>query len=137
MAISVLNVKEIRNGTTFPLNNYEEPFGVLEDSIFLPLQALQHNARDSLAKTVFFSFKSLDKILTKGEQEISSGVGRMRDNSQTQRDSSKKVLNSRVISASLSRGKHIELTAESPVRISLKHLEENMKNTIEEFNILN
>jgi len=128
MAISVLNVKEIRNGTTFPLNNYEEPFGVLEDSIFLPLQALQHNARDSLAKTVFFSFKSLDKILTKGEQEISSGVGRMRDNSQTQRDSSKKVLNSRVISASLSRGKHIELTAESPVRISLKHLEENMKN---------
>ena len=59
MAISVLNVKDIRNGSSFPLNNYEEPFGTIEDGIFLPARALESNAREKLVKAVFFSFKHL------------------------------------------------------------------------------
>ena len=117
MAISVLNVKDIRNGSSFPSSNYEEPFGTIEDSIFLPTQALERNARDKLVKTVFFSFKHLDEILARAEAATSgslySGPGLQRQ-----------ILNSRVISASLARGKHLQLPASAPVRVSLKHLRE-------------
>ena len=75
MAISVLNMKDIRNGSSFPLNNYEEPFGTIEDSIFLPLRALERNARDKLVKAVFFSFKHLDEILWQPDSFITPGKG--------------------------------------------------------------
>ena len=102
MAISVLNVKDIRNGSSFPSNNYEEPFGTIEDTIFLPAQALERNARDKLVKTVFFSFKHLDEILSRGEAVTSNSL--YSPNGQP-----RQVLNSRVISASLVRGKHLQL----------------------------
>ena len=131
MAISVLNVREIRNGSNFPLNNYEESFGPLEESIYLPLEALKQNSKGGLAKTVFFSFKRLNDILTNGEKEISRGM-QMRDSeNKNPSDTSKQIINSRIISASLATGKHIELPPNDPVRISLKHLrEQNMKNPV-------
>ena len=126
MAISVQNVKDIRNGSSFPLNNYEEPFGTIEDSIFLPLEALERNARDKLVKAVFFSFKQLDEILSKGDKKMNSQRSFHQLNT-----SPKQVLNSRVISASLVRGKHIQLPVSAPVRVSLKHLrEEGMGNPV-------
>ena len=126
MAISVLNVKDIRNGSSFPLNNYEEPFGTIEDSIFLPLEALERNARDKLVKAVFFSFKQLDEILSKGDKKMNSQQSFHQLNT-----GPKQVLNSRVISASLVRGKHIQLPVSAPVRVSLKHLrEEGMGNPV-------
>ena len=126
MAISVQNVKDIRNGSSFPLNNYEEPFGTIEDSIFLPLEALERNARDKLVKAVFFSFKQLDEILSKGDKKMNSQQSFHQLNT-----SPKQVLNSRVISASLVRGKHIQLPVSAPVRVSLKHLrEEGMGNPV-------
>lgn len=118
MAISVLNVKDIRNGSSFPLNNYEEPYGTIEDSIFLPLEALERNARDKLVKAVFFSFKQLDEILSKGDKKMNSLSFHLNT-------SPKQILNSRVISASLVRGKHIQLPSSAPVRVSLKHLRED------------
>ena len=117
MAISVLNVKDIRNGSSFPSNNYEEPFGTIEDSIFLPAPALQRNARDKLVKTVFFSFKHLDEILSRGEAVTSNSL-------YSPNGLPRQVLNSRVISASLVRGKHLQLPDSAPVRVSLKHLKE-------------
>jgi len=123
MAISVLNVKDIRNGSSFPSNNYEEPYGNIEDSIFLPLEALERNARDKLVKAVFFSFKQLDEILSKGDKKMNSLSFHQLNTGP------KQVLNSRVISASLVRGKHIQLPVSAPVRVSLKHLrEEGMGN---------
>ena len=123
MAISVLNVKDIKNGSSFPLNNYEEPYGTIEDSIFLPLEALERNARDKLVKAVFFSFKQLDEILSKGDKKMN---GLSFHNLNT---APRQVLNSRVISASLVRGKHLQLPVSAPVRVSLKHLrEEGMAN---------
>ena len=117
MAISVLNVKDIRNGSSFPSNNYEEPFGTIEDSIFLPAQALERNARDKLVKTVFFSFKHLDEILSRGEAGTASSL-------YSPGGQPRQILNSRVISASLVRGKHLQLPHTAPVRVSLKHLRE-------------
>ena len=111
MAISVLNVKDIRNGSSFPSNNYEEPFGTIEDSIFLPSEALERNARDKLVKTVFFSFKHLDEILSRGEAVTSNSL--YSPNGQP-----RQVLNSRVISASLVRGKHLQLPSAGNILVS-------------------
>ena len=123
MVISVLNVKDIRNGSSFPLNNYEEPYGTIEDSIFLPLEALERNARDKLVKAVFFSFKQLDEILSKGDKKMNSLSFHQL------KSGPKQVLNSRVISGSLVRGKHLQLPVSAPVRVNLKHLrEEGMGN---------
>lgn len=120
MAISVLNIRDVRNGSIFPLNNYEEPFGTLEDTIFLPRGALESSSRGKLAKTVFFSFKHLDEILSRTEISDVRSVY----NAQPQ-----PILNSRIISASLVRGKHLQLPRSAPVRVSLKHLrEEGMGN---------
>ena len=74
MAISVLHMKDIRNGTSFPLNNYEEPFGTIEDSIFLPLRALERSARDKLVKAVFFSFNHLDEILSRSDRMTTTPI---------------------------------------------------------------
>ena len=123
MAISVLNVKDIKNGSSFPLNNYEEPYGTIEDSIFLPLEALERNARDKLVKAVFFSFKQLDEILFKRDKKMN---GLSFNNHNT---APRQVLNSQVISAILVRRKHLQLPISAPVRVSLKHLrEEGMAN---------
>ena len=135
MAISVLNVKDIRNGSSFPLNNYEEPFGTIEDGIFLPARALESNAREKLVKAVFFSFKHLDEILSRSDKPgtISSSSSLYHHSGlQTGSTTSpRQILNSRVISASLVRGKHLQLPQSAPVRVSLKHLrEEGMGNPV-------
>ena len=113
MAISVLNLRDVRNGSNFPLNNYEEPFGTIEDSIHLPVGALERNSRGGLAKAVFFSYKHLDEILSRPDQSLKTSLYKQQP-----------VLNSRIISASLARGKHLQLPKSSPVTVSLKHLRE-------------
>ena len=123
MAISVLNIKEIRNGSTFPLNSYEEPFGPIEDSIHIPTEALRWNSKTRMAKAVFFSFKRLDEILTNGAKEVGSQLGKSLGRKLKEKSSGgRQVINSRVISGSLARGKHLELPAASPATISLRHL---------------
>ena len=113
MAISVLNLRDVRNGSNFPLNNYEEPFGTIEDSIHLPVGAPERNSRGGLAKAVFFSYKHLDEILSRPDQSLKTSLYKQQP-----------VLNSRIISASLARGKHLQLPTSSPVTVSLKHLRE-------------
>ena len=95
MAISVLNEKDIRNGSSFPLNSYEEPFGTIEDSILLPRRALETRGR--LVKTVFFSWRGLEQLL--GRDTDPAAATRYRPAAPAQQQ-----LNSRVISASLVRG---------------------------------
>ena len=57
---------------------------------------------------------------------------RMRDSdNKNPSDTSKQIINSRIISASLATEKHLELPPNAPVRISLKHLrEQNTKNPV-------
>ena len=125
MAISVLNVRDVRNGSSFPLNNYEEPYGTIEDSISLPPShpMEEGKSRPQLVKAVFFSFKQLEEILSRGDKK------KALRHSSTFRYSSgpKQILNSRVISASLAGRSHSHLQpnpGSRPLKISLKHLRE-------------
>ena len=119
MAISVLNVRDVRNGSSFPLNNYEEPYGTVEDGVFLHPRALQSQASDNLVKAVFFSFKRLEEILSRGHKRIASPHSSLRYNSGPEQ-----ILNSRIISASLVGGQREEQADSPPVRVSLRHLRE-------------
>ena len=119
MAISVLNVRDVRNGSSFPLNNYEEPYGTIEDSIYLPPSAIKGSSRQQLVKTVFFSFKQLEEILSQGDKKKAVGPSSFRYNSGTEQ-----ILNSRIISASLVGGSHLAAPGAQPVKVSLKHLRE-------------
>merc|ERR1712012_372756 len=81
---------------------------------------------DKLVKAVFFSFKQLDEILSKGDKKMNIQQSFHQLNSGPEQ-----ILNSRVISASLVRGKHLQLPQSAPVRVSLKHLrEEGMGNPV-------
>ena len=115
MAISVLNVRDVRNGSSFPLNNYEEPYGTIEDSIYLPPSAIRGNSRDQLVKAVFFSFRQLEEILSRGDKRKAVRHSSFRYNSGPEQ-----ILNSRIISASLVGGSR----QAAPVKVSLKHLRE-------------
>ena len=106
MAITVLNGRSIRNGTKLPFNNYEEPFGTLEDSVYIPSPTLMQAARREMVKILFFSYKHLDEILS---------------NYFTARFPNK-LLNSRLLTVALD-GAPAQLAA--PVRITLKHLRED------------
>ena len=119
MAISVLKVRDVRNGSRFPLNNYEEPYGTIEDSIYLPPSAMEGNSRQQLVKAVFFSFKQLEEILSQGDQRKAVPHSGFRYNS-----GPKQILNSRIISASLVGGSHLASSPSHPVTVSLKHLRE-------------
>ena len=125
MAISVLNVRDVRNGSSFPLNNYEEPYGTIEDSISLPPSRpmAEGNSRPQLVKAVFFSFKQLEEILSQGDKKKA-----LRHSSSFRYSSGpEQILNSRVISASLAGRSHSHLQpnpGSRPLKISLKHLRE-------------
>ena len=121
MAISVLNVRDVRNGSSFPLNNYEEPYGSIEDSIYLPPSSVEGNHRQPLVKAVFFSFKQLEEILaTADKKKAGRHSGSFRYNSGPQQ-----ILNSRIISASLVSASHLAAPPGShSVTVSLKHLRE-------------
>ena len=119
MAISVLNVRDVRNGSSFPLNNYEEPYGTIEDTVFLHPRSLKRQASGNLVKAIFFTFKRLEEILAMGDQRNVSPQSSFRYNSRTER-----LLNSRIISASLVGGHREQEPGWDPVEVSLKHLRE-------------
>ena len=119
MAISVLNVRDVRNGSSFPLNNYEEPYGTIEDSIYLPPSAVEGNSRPQLVKSVFFSFKQLEEILSRADKKKAVRHSGFRYNSGPEQ-----ILNSRIISASLVGGSRLQPAGSQPVQVSLKHLRE-------------
>ena len=119
MAISVLNVRDVKNGSSFPLNSYEEPYGTIEDSIYLHPRVMHSTASSHLVKAVFFSFKQLEEILSRGDKRTVSPQSGFRYNS-----GPKMVLNSRIISASLVGGREAPQAGARPVRVSLRHLRE-------------
>ena len=99
-------------------------FGSAQDKIELPQEALKENSNhEGLSKAIFFSYKSLHEILAQGEMN----VNQIREDPA---GSESWTVNSRVISASLAKGRHIQLS--KPVVVTLKHLdtESNMSNPI-------
>ncbi|XP_069693680.1 latrophilin Cirl isoform X4 [Periplaneta americana] len=114
----------------FPSPATLEQWSVSQDWLQLPRGALLENSEGGFVRLVFVAFDRLEEILQPqadpstvvvvGENgEVTTGVRSSRNTT--------RVLNSKVISASLGKGRHIQLS--EPVRLSLRHLRtENVSN---------
>ena len=83
------------------------------DSIMLSPEAILQNGNNGAVRVIFTAFNQLDQLL----MPIKTTPTRWHSNHQD-----KKFINSRIIAASLGRGRHIELP--KPVKITFKHLNE-------------
>lgn len=121
VAISIQNPTNWDGPLTFPIsssNHHTEPFGnifgPIYDRISLPNVNLKSSANhDGIARAVFFAYKSLDDILSDDHKVTRSSIKSDDDNSDW-------ILNSRIISASLAKGRHLQLV--EPVQITFQHL---------------
>ena len=135
MTIKVLSVGGYDAIVTFP----SKPLLYVDDKISLATSDLEDNSQGGLAKAVFFSYRGLHEILSKAKTHLSFGdsgstptISNAAAEVQQQQPSSGSRpnpneiqgqhwrLNSRIISASLGQGRHIEL--QDPVTITLRHL---------------
>ncbi|XP_063929322.1 latrophilin Cirl isoform X2 [Zophobas morio] len=111
LSVRVLETKSVTT-EVFPSDN---KWSASNDSIELSQGALQENSDGGLVRLVFVAFDRLEEILQwqPDSSETNKNVTRM--------------LNSKVISASLGKGRHIQLR--EPVRLTLRHLQtENVSN---------
>ena len=102
--------------TSFPLKLKQTQFGQILNKVYLPKEALKENEYRGLTKSVFFEYKTLHDLLMPAEKFIKKP------------NINSYVLNSRVVSASLSQGRHIQLPQK--VSITLKHLTPNLTEPI-------
>lgn len=113
-----VRVLETRSVTTelFPSDS---KWSANNDSIELSQMALQENSDGGLIRLVFVAFDRLEEIL---QWQPDSAEQTSNNNENVTR-----MLNSKVISASLGKGRHIQLR--EPVRLTLRHLQtENVSN---------
>ncbi|XP_068917391.1 latrophilin Cirl-like isoform X4 [Tenebrio molitor] len=111
LSVRVLETKSVTT-EVFPSDN---KWSASNDSIELSQGALQENSDGGLVRLVFVAFDRLEEILQWQP-----------DSSETNRNVTR-MLNSKVISASLGKGRHIQLR--EPVRLTLRHLQtENVSN---------
>lgn len=111
LSVRVLEAKSVTT-EIFPSDN---KWLASNDSIELSQRSLQENSDGGLIRLVFVAFDRLEEILQwqPDASESNKNVTRM--------------LNSKVISASLGKGRHIQLR--EPVRLTLKHIQtENVSN---------
>lgn len=108
MAISVVDAIAGKY-TDIPVEFPGKPLLYVDDSVRLSRADLASNAQAGLAEAIFFSYGTLHEILQGAKFHLTQNV-------------EKYQLNSRVISASLGGGRHVEL--DQPVQIKLRHLEE-------------
>ncbi|XP_044257478.1 latrophilin Cirl isoform X5 [Tribolium madens] len=111
LSVRVLETKSVTT-EVFPSDN---KWSASNDSIELSQGALQENSDGGFIRLVFVAFDRLEEILQwqPDSSESNTNVTRM--------------LNSKVISASLGKGRHIQLR--EPVRLTLRHLQtENVSN---------
>ena len=123
MAIKVLSVRSSRDEVVlFP----SAPLLYVDDRISLEASDLEDNSQGGYAEAVFFSYRTLHEILSGAKTHLSFEAS----NDDVDVDELEKGpssssiggwrLNSRIISASLGRGRHIEL--QKPVNIFLRHI---------------
>ncbi|KAG8235883.1 hypothetical protein J437_LFUL010113 [Ladona fulva] len=115
-AVLSVRVLETRNVGVeqFPSPAAWEQWTASRDWVQLPRGALLENGEGGLVRLVFIAFDRLEEVLR--PQPVNTG---WRDGAPVTRNSTR-VLNSKVISASLGKGRHIQLS--SPVRLSLRHI---------------
>ncbi|XP_019754773.2 latrophilin Cirl isoform X3 [Dendroctonus ponderosae] len=114
LSVRVLDTKFLSD-ETFPSEDRTSIWNASSDSIELPKEALLENSDGNLVRLVFVAFDRLEEILQWQPDSADHG------------NNITKILNSKVISASLGKGRHIQL--KEPVRLTLKHIKiENVSN---------
>ncbi|XP_065166417.1 latrophilin Cirl isoform X6 [Atheta coriaria] len=108
LSVRVLDTKSV---TTERFPSGDNKWSSSNDTIELPQGALLENSDGRLVRLVFFAFDRLEEILQWHPESTEAGAGR----------NLTRVLNSKVISASLGKGRHIQL--KEPVRLTLRHLQ--------------
>ena len=120
LAISVLNSRSLNqklpSETSFPLKLKQTQFGQILNKVHLPKEALKENEYRGLTKSVFFEYKTLHDLVMPAEKFIKKP------------NMKSYVVNSRIVSASLSQGRHIQLPQK--VALTLKHLSPNLTDPI-------
>ncbi|XP_018565685.1 latrophilin Cirl isoform X4 [Anoplophora glabripennis] len=116
LSVRILDTKSL-SSEKFPSDDMKTEWHASNDSIELPKGALLENSDGNLVRLVFVAFDRLEEILQWQPDAAESGNS----------NNVSKVLNSKVISASLGKGRHIQL--KEPVKLTLKHLKtENVSN---------
>ncbi|CAH1158518.1 unnamed protein product [Phyllotreta striolata] len=117
LSVRVLDVRSL-SPEKFPEEDVRRIWQVSNDTIELPRGALLENSDGSLVRLVFVAFDRLEEIL----QWQPEGTDTLNPS-----DNVSKILNSKVISASLGKGRHIQL--KEHVKLTMKHLKtENVSN---------
>lgn len=118
LSVRVLQIKNIKTAI-FPSDATTDKWSASNDWLELPRRALLENSESELVRLVFVAFDRLEDILQWQPESVF-------DSENVQRNISR-ILNSKIISASLGKGRHIQLP--EPVRLFLKHLKtENVSN---------
>ncbi|XP_018398938.1 PREDICTED: latrophilin Cirl-like [Cyphomyrmex costatus] len=126
MEVRVLDARNIGNELeVFPSEAAQQRWTVSNDRVELTRGALLDNSEAGIVRLVFMAFDRLEEIL-QPQAEPPSVV--MNDDPQPlPRRNTTRLLNSKVISASLGKGRHIQLS--EPVRVYFRHLAvENVTN---------
>ncbi len=104
-------------GNSFPLQLKQTHYGPVLNRIQLPKADLIKNEYRGMSKTVYFEYKNLQDLLMPAEKFIKD-----------MQDLDVYVLNSRIVSASLGQGRHIQLAEK--VQLTFQHLAPNLTNPI-------
>ncbi|XP_046745914.1 latrophilin Cirl isoform X2 [Diprion similis] len=125
VSIRILEARNIaKDLEVFPSQKVLREWPVSNDHVELTKGALLDNSDNGIIRLVFMAFDRLEEIL-QPQAETSSIVGN--DDSQFRPKNTTRILNTKVISASLGKGKHIQLS--EPVKLYFKHLTvENVTN---------
>lgn len=117
LSVRVLETHNIGN-EIFPRPSTANEFWPSNDNwIQIPRSALRENSEGGLVRLVFAAFDRLEEVLEWNSESYD----------QNSKQNISRVLNSKVISASLGKGRHIQLS--EPIRLSLRHLTaENVSN---------
>uniref|UniRef100_A0A6B2EAR4 Putative latrophilin-like receptor n=1 Tax=Phlebotomus kandelakii TaxID=1109342 RepID=A0A6B2EAR4_9DIPT len=117
LSVRVLETRNIATAEVFP-DAVHEQWTVSRDTIELPRAALVENSDGGLVRIVFVAFDRLESILrpptVEPQQRLSLPIGNQTSSTKN------RVLNSKVISASLGKGRHIQLS--QPIRLTFQHL---------------
>lgn len=134
LSVRVMETKSIQNNEVFPDG---EQWQISDDRIELPRAALIENSEGGLVRIVFAAFDRLESILKPSYDhfDLKSARSYIRNTAILTNDTDSsnsvlqriRILNSKVISASLGKGRHIQLS--QPIKLVLRHLKtENVTN---------
>ncbi|XP_076383427.1 latrophilin Cirl isoform X4 [Megalopta genalis] len=126
MEVRVLDARNIGDELeVFPTEAAQQRWTASNDRVELTRGALLENSAGGIVRLVFMAFDRLEEIL-QPQAEVSSLVMN-EDQQPLPKRNTTRLLNSKVISASLGKGRHIQLS--EPVRVYFKHLSiENVTN---------